>query len=872
MVRRTTARPGTPALSTVAYRATLYGLMLLAAALTGSLLLVVQEPSATRALQLVQHQPADLTTQDLVTLLAISGLPIASAIAAAIAVSAAMFVLRVSAYARRLHRYARRYLRHTAPLATAGINPRLVLFDSNGRPQPNGDLDLHALVRSHHRLAVLGEAGAGKTVALFAHISLATRLRSLPALWLGSAPVPILVPLDSLQGAAEWHAGDAHTVLKRQVLLFGSRTLASTLARLEQRQGLLVLCDGFDALPPDERALAGVELGALVEKTAKNRVVLTSQTLLDRRNLPTVDGVGTFERAALGGLQEQDVERFLRRTRATKGTHLPRANLAALLTHHCLDTSLSLPAALAVLSRVWASDGELPFGRATLYERALCVALADHRATGLSPERALRVLGGLASAMRRAGVHAVPVPPDQPLDRSVMLWLAEHEPLLPTEPAPEPMPLLNADDMASIWPLAIKRGVVVLSADGERLGFSTTVLEAAAAAWWLRTTDDGLGRLSPELLRREWVLPILLWAGTTSAPGDFSQRVFRLTDTPNTTAARTGLRHSASVQPLAAALALAATCEATLIQLARLDTAADAAAANRQQITVAEQHLRDLLDLLVAHAAAEGAPDDVASMLAQIEVEAGPEVAHSMGRLAKDARLSRLVRAQLVTTLGILASRHALATLMDLLRERDPVIRQALDTALQLAGPPALAALQTALNHDDADVRERAATALAHLGDAALEAALQSLAGGEPKQRASAAKTLGDLRAVQAESALIRRLTDDDSTVRIAAALALGLLGTQTAVAALTQHAGSAEPALRSAVARALGESRAPEALAPLQRLLADSDAQVRAAAAIALGLLGDERAISVLRDRRQDTDLLAQNAVHSALRRLTGA
>jgi HEAT repeat protein len=850
----------------------LYAIMLVAAALTGSLLLAVQEPSTMRALQLVQQQPADLTTQDLVTLLAIFALPIVSAIAAAAALRAAMHILRISAYARRLHRYARRYLRHTAPLAAAGIGPHLVLFDSDGRPQPDGDLDLPALVRSHRRLAVLGEAGAGKTVALFAHICHSTRLRSLPALWLGKSPVPILAQLDSLQLAPQWHAGDAHSVLKRQVLLFGSRTLASTLARLERRQGLLVLCEGFDALPPDERALAGVELAALVDKTAKNCVVVTSQTLLVMRDSPIVDGMSTFERAVLSGLRAQDVERIVRRTRATKGKHLPRANLAAVLARQCLDTSLSLPAALGALSRVWASDGELPFGRAALYERALAVALAEPRATDGSSERALRVLGGLASAMRRAGVHAVPVAPDQPLDRAVTLWLFEHKPLLPTEPAPEPMSLLNADEMAAIWPLAIKRGVVVLSADGERLGFSTTVFEAAAAAWWLRSTDDGLGRLSPELLRREWVLPILLWAGTTSAPGDFSQRVFRLTDTPNTTAARTGLRHSASVQPLAAALALAATGEGTLIQLARLDSAGDAAAANRQQIAVAEQHLRDLLDLLVARMAGEGTPEDIASMLAQIEGEAGPELAHSMGRLAKDARLSRLVRAQLVTTLGILASRHALATLMDLLRERDPVIRQALDTALQLAGPAALAALQTALNHDDADVRERAATALAHLGEAAVEAALQSLAGGEPKQRASAAKTLGDLRAMQAESHLIRRLTDDESTVRVAAALALGSLGTQTAVAALTEQAGSAEPALRSAVARALGESRAPEALEPLQRLLADGDAQVRAAAAVALGLLGDERAISVLRERRQDTDLLAQNAVHSALRRLTGA
>ncbi|HUY79598.1 MAG TPA: HEAT repeat domain-containing protein, partial [Ktedonobacterales bacterium] len=281
-------------------------------------------------------------------------------------------------------------------------------------------------------------------------------------------------------------------------------------------------------------------------------------------------------------------------------------------------------------------------------------------------------------------------------------------------------------------------------------------------------------------------------------------------------------------------------------------------------------------DQALIYCAAPDAQARLARALQGVEYDAGPELVAYIIRLIRLAPLDRLLRAQLITLLGLLSSETALAALMDLLAETDPTLRQAVNQSMAYAGAAALAPLQLRLRDRRELIRTRAAEALTYISettpdtaDAALAAARMGLNSADPRQRAAAAATLGSLRASEALDALIASLGDGERAVRVAAARALGQIGGQRARAALRKHGVHTDAALRIAVAQALGNSPDPLSTPILLQLLEDSEPRVRAAAAMALGTLGDERAVGPLREHVADADPWAQNAAISALRRL---
>jgi HEAT repeat protein len=297
------------------------------------------------------------------------------------------------------------------------------------------------------------------------------------------------------------------------------------------------------------------------------------------------------------------------------------------------------------------------------------------------------------------------------------------------------------------------------------------------------------------------------------------------------------------------------------------------AAGDTAHLGAHEQHLRDLLDAALADVTDEAVARRLVDALRRVCSMAGAELAANVTDLARDVRLSRLVRAQLVTVLGLLGagSEDARWRLTELLGEDDTLIRQATHEAILLAGTEMLHPLCDAFEHPDERVREQAAEALAQFGEDAVDEAISALNAQTPAGRVTAARALHMLRSPRAEQALIAHLDDENEKmqVREAVALALGPLGTNSVMAALSRHATAQDPALRSAIADALGQTGSPDALTTLELLLRDSDGRVRAAAASALGLLGDDRAVDWLHAHRQDPDPQAHSAVASALRRL---
>jgi HEAT repeat protein len=477
----------------------------------------------------------------------------------------------------------------------------------------------------------------------------------------------------------------------------------------------------------------------------------------------------------------------------------------------------------------------------------------------------VQVLGALAAAMSFSDSLAIPTPSCADLGEAVATWLAEHQPFAPTETAAEQHFVVSAESAKDICRHAVACGILVQSPDTAWLTFASTPTLAACVAIRLYQQDDGLSRLSPHLLRSQYTLPVLLWAGITQSPSDLAQRLLRLADTPETTAARAGLASADEVWPRAVSLALAAGCEGLAQRLA----CPQAAAGDATHLSAQEQHLRDLLDAALADVTDEAVPRRLVDALERVCRMAGAELAANATDLARDVRLSRLVRAQLVTVLGLLGSADARVRLAELLGEEDTLVRQATHDAIRRAGTQMLHPLRDAFEHPDERVREQAAQALAQFGEDAVDEALSALTTQTSAGRVTAARALHMLRSPRAEQALIAHLDDETMQVREAAARALGPLGTSSAIAALARHASARDPALRAAIADALGQSGSPDALTTLEPLLRDTDGRVRAAAASALGLLGDDRALDWLHAHRQDPDPQAHSAVASALRRL---
>ncbi|MFO1338749.1 MAG: serine hydrolase [Burkholderiaceae bacterium] len=154
------------------------------------------------------------------------------------------------------------------------------------------------------------------------------------------------------------------------------------------------------------------------------------------------------------------------------------------------------------------------------------------------------------------------------------------------------------------------------------------------------------------------------------------------------------------------------------------------------------------------------------------------------------------------------------ATLVQRLRDEDPLVREQAAAQLGRLGPQAAAAVEplvAALGHEDPYLRGAAAVALGQIGAAAVPALAQALGRDDAEWRRSAAIALGRLGApaVEALPALVRLLADPSAPVRQVAAVTLGGLAgldgvAQAAAPALTRCLSDRDPSVRRSAAEAL--------------------------------------------------------------------
>ncbi len=814
------------------------------------LVILAQAPLAV-ALRRLRHDPRGLSAGAMVMLAAAVLTPVAAALLAYMLTALTIPLLRMGLYAWRLHRAVARQLKQ-APLVAPGVDLQALHFSADG--ERGERVTLAQALASPKHLLLVGEGGTGKTTALRLLAAGATRRRHVLALCFGR-PLPVLLSLAEL-GARQDGALTLEQLVLHAAAPYATRGLLASLPQRLRSGRLFLLCDELEALPRHQRTALCNALGGFV----KSGGLLVASCRLDTYTgqPAALTGLERLPRVILEGADANVIATALRRVYPAGSAGTRERDTMELLRAHQLDLWAALPAHLAELYAVARDLGEaLPFGRAQAAARYL--ETATRRAqTG---ENLLHTLGALASSLLLARQPVLPLSQGTPLGAALERWLAAHPPLPRTDPT---IAALTADRLEAAAHEAFAIGLLRLSPDGAALSFANSVLQAQCAAYALAAGDDGFGWPASELLAEEWVLPVILWSGLRDEPIDVTRRLLRLADTPDTTALRAGLTLRAEVAPAIFALAIAALTDALAARLAE----ASGTERERGVTAQAEQQLRDLLDRVQVMLADGANVPHLASALRLVERRAGPELTEALGFLVTHPPLSRLLRGEIATLLGLLATPRALDIVVALLADSDPLMLQAVMQAVEWAGAPAVAALERALAAPDEDdrVRRRISDLLARFGPAAEEHALAAVHAASPTRRLVATRALASITSPRAEEALIERLADPDADVRRAAAAALGQLGTPKALSALTRLLTDRDPQLRIVVAGALGASGEGTALAGLLRLLEDEDAQVRAAAVAALSVLGGERAIEAIQTRRDDPDPWVRNAVIQAL------
>ena len=852
----------------ISYRASLSLLAFLVACLTALVLVALEFSSLDPLLHEVTagtQAPSATQIEQAAPLIVV---PLLAALYAYLVGRWLIRLIRIQTYRRHLHGYLKQWLRTYAPFAVRGIAPPLVTATSLDAPSSGRLVELADLVRKRQLVLLTGSAGSGKTVALHALAYELTRKRRLLRLWLGHAPLPVLLSVEPTVSAEYSDDESMYDQVRRSLRHFGTRGLAANTSTLLKRGRLLLLGDGLADLPSTQRAHTLRDYALIADKGQHLPVVVAD----------TADNTAVAEQAARAGWNPVYMLP-LRAAQVRRITHDARLQESsdAVDAADLLAPTLALPAALAAFAAIGYAPSELPSGRAALFRACIEHALSTGSGSGDAPQLALKLAGAIAVGLRASGQHGVRTTSGGSLGRILAEWLEHVEIWTPTETLAGDSPIFSPEELETTCRRALRSGVLAQDPEKRQLRFAHRILEATCAAAWLEATDTGLGRLRPEVLQPEWILPVLLWAGAAEHAGDITFRLLRLLDTPESASVRAGFASPDDYQAAVLALALGTACESLAPLLARSTPTQPPTAAlsprsstAEQHFTLAEEQLRDLLDRVFRYIENPEQQDAMRAALTTLTEAGGPEVLSYLRFLATYPRLQRLLRAQLIVVLGLVTSDAAVATVVSLLDDPDTLTRQAVERALQAAGARALPALREALSHPSPRVRTRAAEALTQLGDSAVETALVGLTGQQPEQRAAAAHTLGTLKAARGEEALSERLLhDSDGAVRVAAALALGQIATEAAVQALERASSSEAAPIRTAVAQALGIAHAPSALNTLVHLLADPEPRVRASAAAALGVLGDERAVPALQEHRDDQDPWTQNAVVLSLRRL---
>jgi HEAT repeat protein len=211
-------------------------------------------------------------------------------------------------------------------------------------------------------------------------------------------------------------------------------------------------------------------------------------------------------------------------------------------------------------------------------------------------------------------------------------------------------------------------------------------------------------------------------------------------------------------------------------------------------------------------------------------------------RVLRDDSAGAALQERAASVLGEIDGAGAEEALVEAMMANSGQVRRAAAAALGELGAKggreeAVIALVGALGCDDDDIRWRAAWELGKIKSRAtvpaLAAALQATTYSGSRWRA--AEALGKIGGTEAEEALRRALTDEDSKIRTSVALSLGRLGHVEVVGECLEALKDGEALVRWRAAEALGQIGGEEAVPPLLRALKDVlEVQGPAAAALA--------------------------------------
>ena len=174
--------------------------------------------------------------------------------------------------------------------------------------------------------------------------------------------------------------------------------------------------------------------------------------------------------------------------------------------------------------------------------------------------------------------------------------------------------------------------------------------------------------------------------------------------------------------------------------------------------------------------------------------------------------------------------------------------------------------LKDAKNHAD---KRSAAAELEKIGEPAMASLIALLSDPDPVVRAYAAGALGGRGSELVVSPLVPLLHDDDPYVRRMAAATLGRTGSPRAIQPLTMALQDQAREVAAAAAQALGGIRHPDVLPPLIRALRDTIQKTDRPAAIALGELGTQEGIEPLVRCLEEAPNCPYDAVGDALWKL---
>lgn len=812
--------------------------------------------------------------------LALLVIPIGSGVLTALVSSRLIELTRVWLYRRALHGYTFDYLEHYAPLHGLQIAPHAVAIAADGTPLSGTAVPLLERVLTSRMTLLIGATAQGKTTELHALAYELTRKRMLWRLYRQKTPLPVLVSLAAYaQSPSESGAFRLQSCLA-QVQRLGTAGLAARLETRMRSGSVLLLCDGLDEIPLADRLHIAQELAGL-EATFPGTSLVMTYDLQPYVDMPhAIAPLRHAERVLLSGMDSPAIARALKRSHPPSqrgarqlGSDEP-ADLNDLRAHR-LESSLMRPALLGALVELRESGADLPYGQAELLSANDALLAQRELGDAVQPERSLAVLSALASSLRAAGSRTFPIPSREEAGVGMAQWLLAHPPFSPLEYAPPEPFEISQQEAGAICQGALASGILAVRVDGQAAGFAHRLREASFIGRYLSLQDDHLGRLKPEVLRPAWMLPMLLWAALTPDVSHLAVRVLALAETPDSTAARAGLRDRDEVLARSRALALGVVIEGAVPQFGR--TAGGSSVAHPPSpdddhaLRATQTLLRDLVDGIELEVSVdESRRERMSDAMGALVRAGGSELLDDIAYLARLPTIERLTRAQLISVLGLVPAPEALDVLLGLLSESDPTLRQALGQAFSLAGDRAVSALTRYLSADDERIRLHAQDIFLTLGTRAEQAACEMLASSDVEQRVAGTRVLGLRQSAGAVDALLVALDDPQPRVQLAATVALGQIASCAAVTALAARVQNPDSDYRMALAGALGSTHQPEALPGLLKLLTDEVPQVRAAAAAALGLLGDLRARSPLQARNADADVGVQSAAASALRRLT--